>query len=471
MSNMSSLTTALSALYAQRRGLDITGHNIANANTEGYTRQRVEMVGNAGPVGASLFSKWNGVGQGVNVTGITRMRDAFLDLRSNQEHSVQGELGMSQTILSRIELGFGEPSDMGLAAQFSEFWSGWDDVANNPTDLAARNALLERASTLTTNLRGTAASMSALRTDLVDQLRAQTEAVNQMATAIAQLNENITNQTNSGLSPTDLLDQRDLLVNQLSDTIGITIKPREGGGVDIFVGGTALVRNTVAESLKVDDSTDPVGLQWTKDGYPASVGGGSVAGLLKGINDVIPRYLSQLDGVAARMMEMVNGAHTEGQDLDGVAGEDFFAGTGAADIRLSDAVIGQPRHIAAAAMGGGTADNSNALRLAAFANHRDRPLDPSDPAYLAGDGPDMLYRSMIVGMGVETEAVNRRVDIQYEITRQMDAARDSQAGVNLDEEMTNMLAYQRAYEAAARFMTAIDQMLDRLINSTGLVGR
>ena len=471
MSNMSSLTTALSALYAQRRGLDITGHNIANANTEGYTRQRVNMVANAGPLAPAVFSQWNGVGQGVDVTGITRMRDAFLDLRSNQEHSAQGELTMTQTILSRIELGFGEPSDNGLAAQFSEFWSGWDDVANNPTDLAARNALLERASTLTTNIRSTAASLAALRTDLTDQLRAQTEAINQMATSIAQLNENITNQTNSGLSPTDLLDQRDVLINKLSDTVGITVKPKEGGGVDIFVGGTALVRDNVAEALAVDDSADPVGLRWVKDGYPSSVSGGTVAGLLKGVNDVIPRYLTQLDGVALRTMEMVNGAHAEGQDLDGNAGQDFFTGTGAADIRLSDAVLGTPRAIAAGASGGGAADGSNALRLAAFGAHRDRPLDPSDPAYLAGDGPDLLYRSLIVGMGVETEAVNRRADIQFEITRQMDAARDSQAGVNLDEEMTNMLAYQRAYDAAARFMTAIDQMLDRLVNSTGLVGR
>ena len=471
MSNMSSLTTALSALYAQRRGLDVTGHNIANANTEGYTRQRVNMVANAGPLAPAVFSQWNGVGQGVDVTGLTRMRDAFLDLRSNQEHSAQGELTMTQTILSRIELGFGEPSDIGLAAQFSEFWSGWDDVANNPTDLAGRNALLERASTLTTNLRGTAASLSALRADLTDQLRAQVEAVNQMATSIAQLNDNITNQTNSGLSPTDLLDQRDLLISRLSDTIGITVKPKEGGGVDVFVGGTALVRDTISEALKVNDSTTPVSLQWVKDGYAASVSGGTVTGLLKGINDVIPRYLAQLDGVALRTMEMVNGAHAEGQDLDGTPGEDFFTGTGAADIRLSDAVLGNPRGVAAAAIGGGTADGSNALRLAALGSHRDRPLDPSDPAYLAGDGPDLLYRSLIVGMGVETEAVNRRADIQYEITRQMDAARDAQAGVNLDEEMTNMLAYQRAYEAAARFMTAIDQMLDRLVNSTGLVGR
>lgn len=471
MSSLSSLTTALSALYAQRRGLDVTGNNIANANTEGYTRQRVNMVANAGPVAPAVFSKWNGVGQGVDVTGITRLRDAFLDLRSHQEHATQGNLQMTQTILSRIELGFGEPSDIGLGAQLSEFWSGWDDVANNPTDLAARNALLERASTLTTNLRGTAASLTTLSTDLTDQLRAQTEAVNQMAASIAQLNDNIANSTNAGMNPTDLLDQRDTLVAKLADTIGINVKPTEGGGVDIFVGGTALVRDTVAEALTVDASGGTVTMRWVKDGYPATIDGGTTSALVAGINDTIPRYLAQLDGVALRLVELVNGAHAEGQDLDGNAGGEFFTGTGAADITLSDAVRGMPRAIAAAGMGEGAADGSNALRLADFAGLRDRPLDPADPAYLAGDGPDLLYRSLIVGMGVETEAVNRRSEIQFEITRQVDAARDAQAGVNLDEEMTNMLAYQRAYDAAARFLTSVDQMLDRLINSTGLVGR
>ncbi len=471
MSSMSSLTTALSALYAQRRGLDVTGHNIANANTEGFTRQRVDLVANAGPVSPAVISKWTGVGQGVDVAGTTRLRDAFLDLRSNQEHATQGQLETTQTVLGRIELGFGEPSDIGLAAQLAEFWSGWDDVANNPTDLAARNALLERASTLTTNLRGTAASMAALRTDLVDQVRAQTEAVNQMARSIAELNENIATSMQAGMSPTDLLDQRDLLVSKLSDTIGITVKPTENGGVDIFVGGTALVRGSSAEQLRVDAEGGTVTMRWVKDGYPATVSGGLMTGLINGVNDVIPRYLGQLDAIALRLHDMVNGAHAEGQDLDGNAGQDFFTATGAADIRLSAAVLRQPRAIAAAGMGAGAGDASNALRLAALAGHRAGNYQAGDPAYMEGDGPDLLYRGLIVGIGVETDAVNRRSDIQYEITRQVDAARDAQSGVNLDEEMTNMLSYQRAYEAAARFMTAVDQMLDRLVNSTGLVGR
>lgn len=471
MSSMSSLTTALSALYAQRRGLDVTGHNIANANTDGFTRQRVDMVANAGPISPAVFSKWTGVGQGVDVTGVTRLRDAFLDLRSHQEHSTQGQLATTQTLLGRIELGFAEPSEIGLAAQLAEFWSGWDDVANNPTDLAARNALLERASTLTTNLRGTHASLTSLRTDLVDQLRAQTESVNQMAASIAQLNENIANSVNAGMTPTDLLDQRDLMVAKLADTIGITVKPKEGGGVDVFVGGTAIVRDTVAEALRVDDSDGNATLRWVKDGYPATAEGGSMAGLMVGINDTIPRYLGALDGIAMRLHDLVNGAHAEGQDLDGNPGGDFFTGTGAADITLSDTVRGSPRAVAAAGMGAGAADGSNALQLADLAGLRGGPLDPSDPAYLEGDGPDLMYRALIVGMGVESEAVNRRADIQFEITRQVDAARDAQAGVNLDEEMTNMLAYQRAYDAAARFLTSVDQMLDRLINGTGLVGR
>jgi flagellar hook-associated protein 1 FlgK len=468
---MSSLSTALSALYAQRRGLDVTGHNIANANTEGYTRQRVDMGAIGGPIDPALWSRWNGVGQGVTVTGTARLRDAFLDLRSNQEHGVQGQLTTAQQILTRIELGFGEPSDLGLATQLNDFWAGWDDVANNPTDLAARNALLERASTITTNLRGSSASLATLRTDLVDQLRAQVTQVNEMARSIADLNDGIINATNAGLSPTDLLDQRDLLVAKLADTIGITVKPGDAGSVNVYVGGTALVRGHKAETLNVSDDGTTATIAWAKDGYPAAITAGTVNALVLGVNDTIPRYSQQLDALALRLRDLVNGVHGEGQDLDGAVGGDFFEGTGASDIRLAANVAGQPRKLAAAAPGGGTADSANALRLAALADHRDAPLAPGDPAYLAGDGPDLMYRSLIVGLGVENQAVNRRSEIQFEITRQVDAARDAQAGVNLDEEMTNMLSYQRAYDAAARFMTAIDQMLDRLINSTGVVGR
>lgn len=471
MSSMSALNTALSSLYAQRRGLDVTGNNIANVNTEGYTRQRVEMVANSGPLAPAVWSVWNGVGQGVNVTGTARLNDQFLDLRSTQEHATQGFLTTSQTILSRIEMGFGEPSELGLGAQINDFYAGWDDVANNPTDLAARNALLELAGTLTTNLNGTARSLDTLREDLTEQLQAQITNVNNMARAIAELNKNIVNSTNSGLSPTDLMDQRDLLVSKLSDTLGITFKNSANGAIDVYVGGTALVRGSQSEALRVDvSSTGTASIAWAKDGYPADVSGGSASALLTGVNDTIVKYRTNLDEVANRLRTLVNGVHEDGQGLDGQSGRPFFEGTdaaGALGIKVTDEMKRYPDRIGAGAIGGGTADGSNAARLAALVGHKSGAAG----TYLEGDGPDLMYRSMIVGLGVETQAVNRRVDIQFEITRQVDAMRDAQAGVNLDEEMVNMLTYQRAYDAAARYMTAVDQMLDKLINGTGLVGR
>ena len=464
MSSMGALTTALSALYAQRRGLDVTGHNIANANTDGYTRQRVELSANAGPVAPAFYSRWTGVGQGVDVDGIARLRDAFLELRANQEHGVLGELTTKQQILSRVELSYGEPSELGIAAQLNDFYAGWGDVANNPTDLAARRALLERASTLASNLQGTWNTLNTLRNDLVDQVHAQVTAVNELAKGIAELNDNIAVNAQAGLSTADMLDQRDLMVSQLADMVGINVKPTAGGGVDVFVGGTALVRGNVAETLAVADSAGPprtVSLAWAKDGYPATVSGGSITGLMYGANyvidDPVAGQLAKLDGIAVALMDVVNDVHGQGQDLNGDLGLAFFEGTGASDITVSAALLADPKLLAAAGAGAGYADNANALALSGLAGHP--------------DGPDTAYRSLIVELGVQGQTVNRRVGIQNEVTRQVDEARDAQAGVNLDEEMTNMLSYQRAYEAAARFMTTIDEMLDQLINRTGLVGR
>jgi flagellar hook-associated protein 1 FlgK len=460
---MSSLTTALSALYAQRRGLDVTGHNIANANTEGYSRQRVDLVANGGPMAAAIYSRWNGVGQGVDVAGVERLRDAFLELRSAQEHGVLGELSTSQQLLARIELSFGEPSDLGLAAQFNDYYASWGDVANNPTDMAARRALLESAQTLTSNIRNAAQTMDTLRSDLVGQATAQLDAVNNAAASIADLNKNILDNTNAGLSPVDLMDQRDLLVAKLSEMVGVSVKSVEGGVVDVFVGGTAIVRGATAESLTLTDTAGPprmAGITWAKDGYPATVSGGSISALINGANYTIDGdngYLAKLDAMAVSLRDTVNNVHVGGKDLYENAGVDFFTGNGALDIQVSADLLADPRLLAASSAGGGYADNTNALALSALAGD--------------ADGPDQLYRAMIVELGVEAQAVNRRVGIQTAVTAQVDDARDAQAGVNLDEEMTNMLSYQRAYEAAARFMTAIDQMLDTLVNSTGLVGR
>ena len=462
MSSFSGLNLGLTSLYAQRRGLELTGHNIANANTEGYSRQRLQLEANAGPLLGAVHSVWNGAGNGVEVADVQRLRDSFLESRALTERGTDTALRGGQVLLSRVEAILTEPSTSGLQAQMAEFWEGWGPVANKADELAARSQLLERASTLATGLNQASAQIGLQWAATHEQLNATVDEVNAIVASVADFNRAIVTATRSGLSPNDITDQRDVLVQRLGELVGATVRPAEAGAVDVFLGGTALVRGADFERLQVQGSeelTTPAGtvsIGWERDGYVAPVGG-AAGGMVNGLNDILPRYRDGLDAIAVKLVETVNAQHARGYDQDGQPGGDFFSGDSAASLSVA---ISDTRLIAAGSTPGDGTGNNNGTNAADMAELGD--LD---------NGPDTSYRQLIVKLGVEAQTANRRVEIQANILGQIDAAREAEAGVNLDEEMTNMLAYQRAYEGAARFISAVDSMLDTLINRTGLVGR
>jgi len=455
LSDFNGLRIALSSLYAQRKALQVTGQNVANVNTEGYSRQRVEMVANAGPSTPAIESRYNGVGMGVLTGDTTRLRDQFLEVRGYQEHAVDAGLKESQSVLSRIELAFDEPSDAGLSKLISGFLASFDDVANNPDDLAARAQLVEQGKTLMAGFTQLDSALATQRQSSIEELSSLVDEVNQSAARIAELNQNISSAINNGFSPNELMDQRDLLVAKMAEQVGVTVRPGENGTINVFIGGTAIVRDTHVSPLRLDVGTDPaqtVRVVWAADSYPAGVTG-SAGGLVSGANDVIPRYRSGLANVAQQLADDVNALHRTGYALDGSTNRDFFVTDSSGRLVVNPAIASDPSLVAAAASAGATRDGSVAQQI----------------AELTGVGD--TYHRLVVGLGVESQAANRRVEVQAAIIEHVDGARESAAGVNLDEEMASMLQFQHAYDAAARFLTAVDQTLDTLINSTGLVGR
>lgn len=476
------LNIALSSLYAQRRGLDVTGQNIANVNTAGYTRQRVVLAPAGGSTVPSVFSTPNGIGEGVQYSATDRLRDAFLEVRSITEHGTLAQALTTQQVFARVEQAFGEPSDTGLQAQLGAYWNAWDDVANHPEDPGARAQLIQRAQGLVTGLTQANTALASQWSSTREQLSAVVDDVNSTAASVASLNQQILSATKAGLSPNDLMDQRDLLVQRLADLAGVTARPGDGGVVNVFLGGTALVNGNRAEKLQVsgattfqavpDPATNPtspaVYLSWAKDGYPAAISSGQTGGMLTALNGTLPSYRYALDKVVTKLVTDVNAVHAGGTDSNGVvhaggfdmsgtAGTSFFTigdpANPTASLRLT---FTDPALVAASGKAGGpNHDGSNAVTLANF----------------AGQGADRDYRKLIVALGVESQTAGRRAEIQAAITTSVDAAREANSAVNIDEEMTNMVAYQQAYNAAARYLTSVDQMLDTLIKSTGLVGR
>jgi flagellar hook-associated protein 1 len=459
-SSFGGLNTALSALYAQQRGLAVTGQNIANANTEGYSRQRVQMraVG-AAPVGA-IYSVDNGVGGGVEVSGVARLQDDLLVSRSRSEHAQDSYLNGVQNTYSQVEQVFDEPSDTGLQAQLGQFWNNLHDLANNPGDLATRETVLQQAQVVATGFNTAHTNLATSWTVSRQVLDSRLTEVNSTADTVAQLNSAIRAAQNAGAPSNSLVDQRDQGIMRLSELTGATTVNRTDGTVDVYVSGSILVGGDVARHLQAtgagrleDEGITPVTVQWTDTLATASVSGGEVAADMQAIGQILPGQSASIDQVATSLMSVVNTQHALGYDLNGTAGGPLFSGTGASDLAVA---ITDPRLVAASGTQtpGGNLDAANATALASLAT--------------AAGGPDTQYKTMIANLGVTSQSAARRVSIQDGVKQQVDDALSAQSGVNIDEEMTNMLAYQRAYEAAARVMSVVDSSLDTLINHTGV---
>jgi flagellar hook-associated protein 1 len=477
-SSFGGINTALTSLYAQRRALDVTGQNIANVNTEGYTRQRAEMQSQVGSMTPAMYAKTDGLGTGVGISDVQRLRDQYAENRGRTEHGNSAFLANQAQAYSTIEDTFAEPSDTALQSQLHDMWGSWNDVSNNPQLTATRSTLLQQSSTVADGLNAAHNALAGQFEQTRTQLSAYSDEVNTAAKTIAQLNDSIVRAKATGITVNELEDQRDSAVMHLSELTGATAAVRKNGAMDVFIGNATLVSEFTTRDTKVFGATTllsvgvagPAALNWA-DSITTPVGaGGTMGAMLNTLTTIIPTTSGKLDSVAKNLADSVNALHSPGFGVHGSNGVDFFVKSVPSDLTITAGNIKvgiidpdevavsstDPRLIVPPATSG-SLDNTVADKLA----------DVGD----APTGPDREYQGMIGQLGVDSQATSRRSDIQDNVTEQVDASREAISGVNLDEEMTNLLTYQRGYEAASRVLTTIDSMLDQLINRTGLVGR
>jgi flagellar hook-associated protein 1 FlgK len=428
----------------------------------------VDLQALGGSVVPAFFSTSNGIGGGVSADDVTRIRDAFLEGRGHTEHANSARLTVENDTYELVEQAFREPGDTGIQSLLSDMWSGWGDVANQPQDEAARAQVLKRLDTLVGGIHFSQASLGAQWTQSRDSLDVLVADVNASATSIADLNKAIQRANQSGLPANDLADQRDVLVMKLADQVGATVRHADDGVVDVLVGGMTLVSGSTAASLATAGTytvdgvgADPARIVTGTGGYTVRAGG-TAEGQLNSLNTIIPSYRNALDATAVSLANSLNTAHAGGYDLNGAAGTPLLgSSSGPITAASLTVMITDPKLVAASSVpptaGVAALDHGNADAIAQLRQ--------------STTGTDANYRKMIVELGVQAAVAGRNVDIQSVISTQVDAARESVAGVNIDEEMTNMLSFQHAYSAASRLVTAIDEMLDQLINRTGLVGR
>jgi flagellar hook-associated protein 1 len=445
------LETTLRGILAHQQAIDTTGHNITNANTEGYSRQNA-VLGATDPLllaaGVGNGNVMAHIGTGVGVTAYTRVRNQFLDLQYRTQAMQVGYQSATSEQLDQVEMGLAEPGDNGISAQLNKFWSAWGDVANTPSDPAARQALIDQGK----NLAAAFASVDQQLTTVANQASSQYASitgpggdVETIATEISQLNGSIKAFVAGGDKPNDLLDRRDLLLDQLSKLAQVSVTDLGNGSIDVSFGGTGtpLVSDTTVNWPQTLDSTSP----------PA---GGQLGALLKltdtsppaATSGTIEAYRTQLNAVAKQLADDVNALHNPGG-----TGTDFFTYTSAATAAGTLAV------------NVGTAGVRTSTSGAAGDNDIARAI-----TNLRGGTADKLYTAFVTKVGGDLKNAQTGESNTTTLLNSIDDRRQSVSGVSLDEEMTNLVRFQRGYQASARAMSTIDQMLDTLINRTGSVG-
>ena len=436
------LNTALRGVQAQQAALDVVAHNIANVETPGYSRQ--EAVFSASPTLRIDGTKSDGtgaqLGTGVDVQSYRRLRDDFLDLQFRAQNMASGQSDVSAKRLGTVQADLASGSASDLGTLLDKFWSSWDTLAANPTSTDAKAAVVGTAQTLAqrfATLDADIASAGTQATAAVSDLLSDDGPIKPIATELAQLNQQINQAKAAGVSPNDLLDRRDLLLDNLSaygqvsvtpdPTLGSDGKPAFPGMIQVSFGGAAtpLVSQTTATMPTVATLSATPG------------------GQLGGLQDVA----AKVDGYRATLATMAQSLITS---VNSASSTPIFSGTGATDI----AVVATSATVSAGVAGGPASDNSVALAIRA----------------LRGGAVDTAYSGLVRQIGSDVRTATSANTTANSVLDSITAQRQSVSGVSMDEEMANMIRFQRGYQAAARALTTMDDLLNTLINSTGRVG-
>ena len=447
----SSLSIALSALSVSQQEMAITGNNVANANTPGYSRE-VPVVTAGDPIVENSLS----FGTGVVLQRIASLRDPILEIQLNQETQQQSKFDTSLSQLQQIQTQFAGSSS-GIGADISNFFNSLQQLSPDPSNLALRQSVLTAAGKLATDFNTTAQNLQTRRSNLDLNVVQSVSQVNTLTAQIANVGRQIANVQNTNGNTGTLVDTQTNLIRQLSGLIDVSVIPTDQGITLTTSNGTTLVSGSQSFALTSQLGSDGVQhiLSGSQD-ITASLTGGSLAGLIQIRDQEIPNLGSSLDQLAAGLATALNTANKTGFDLNGNAGGNLFVpppagGVGAAaalTVNISDPAL------LAASSDGTIGSNGNLAVLSAV----------HDQAVANGQTPLDFYSNLVSQVGNTTSNTSADAAASNLILQQLQDQRGSISGVSLDEEAANLIRYQTAYQAAARVVSAVDALLSDAVN-------
>jgi flagellar hook-associated protein 1 FlgK len=457
------MSIAGQALITQQQAISVTSHNIANVNTPGYSRQELAMSTNV-----PSDSEIGPMGNGVSPDAIERIYDRFINAQINNESQELGRWDAQKNAVESLEMIFNETYGYGLSEAMSEYWNAWQALTINPAGSAERQVLVTRAQILTSTFNKLDSDLTLSQQDLDLTIQGTITDINRLSAQLADLNQKIVASEIGTQNANDYRDQRDLVLKELSELIDLNAFEDANGNVSVLnASGRPLVSGTASWQLSTELNVVS-GLQdvvWLDtDGNSVNINndisGGKLKGWLEARDVLIPGFLNRLDALAQTLVTEVNNLHQTGFDLNGIAGEVFFDGTGtAADIEVNANIVGDPGLIAASfdplPFPSAPGDNRNAVEIAKLQHQ----LLMSGNTATFND----YYSSLVRDVGNEVLKSDSYYTHQSEMVAQLDNYRESISGVSLDEEMINLIKFQNAYAAAAKLVSTADELMQTVL--------
>jgi flagellar hook-associated protein 1 FlgK len=463
MSITSILNIATSALFASQASIQVTSNNVANADTEGYIRQTAVLTESA-----SVETAAGLIGSGVTVTAIKAVYDKYLEASVAEENNASEEWSIYETYFGRIETILNE-DNTGLSANITDFFNAWESLSVDPTNSTVLTAVVTAGDNMCQTIQDVYGELKDLQTELNGSVAEKVKDVNNILSSIAELNSQIYKEGSSGADDATLISQRTELISELSGIIDIQCYEDSNGGLTVMTSdGKLLVDGVNANELSVEDSgTDGCySVIWNSasgasEDITDDISGGSLKALIDLRDNQITAFIDEINDLAESLATEVNSLHSSGYGANGTTGINFFTevsttGDYASMFAVSDEVETSTDYIAVSSTADSTSGNETALAIAKLTS-----------GSVTIDGQSTTFTDCCASMESEIGSLSENAqdlsEYHTSLLASLETERDSVSGVSTDEEMTNLIKYQYAYQAAARLITTAESLLDALM--------
>lgn len=440
---------ARSSLFAHQQALAVTSANLANANNPAYSRQ-VALFGTLSPDNRASFS----FGTGVAVEDVLRIRNSVTDnqIRANNHSFYESQ--KKATVLREIESLFSEPSEYGLSNLITEFFNSFDELALDPLSSSLRTSVVQAAQMMSEKISSVRNGISKTQHETINEASDIADKINGIVKQLNTVNKQIYDASVVGNSVNDLADMRDALLEELSEYVNINVSIDENQVANVSIGGTFAVDGLHYKQFEIKKEDGQLMLISDEDDSIVRLSGGSLNGLLDLHNSVLPKQIEALDELAMTIMENVNAIHSTGYSITDpqVTGVNFFTNYEAGKLEINQDIIEDP-FLLAISGDGADGDNSIALKLAELKNQD----------ILNGKTISENYSDFISKVANEINLQEQNAESYAIVLDQLHQTKMEYSGVSTDEEMMNVMKYQRSYDAAAKLITVADELIQTLL--------